>query len=242
MQVSLFPLTSYSRAHTEQHPLFQEFNLVDQSTKVWAIDLRAEEKQLWANLSENARRLVKKARAGGYTVRKSSFHESFNRIHATYGVMCARTGMENPSPAFFQAIMDVLEAAGHASVWVCLDKTERPVAYHVTTHFKDSAWYHLGCSETEHLNGGVNYLLAWTAVVAAKAANCLWYGLGEAADNAVGKAKSLSEFKRKMGAQQCPWFKGERTYHRPQAGIPGPKRLARWLNATTRYVAGLFQK
>jgi len=119
-----------------------------------------------------------------------------------------RTGVQPHPKAYFEGI--ARQSTQHHLLWVGFDPLGKPVSFHNDARFQHSSLYHTGCSETAHMNSGINYLLFWEAIVGAKADSCRWYEIGEAFLSAAeGKDKGLNGFKSKFGGELHRFFRGE---------------------------------
>jgi hypothetical protein len=233
LHVSLTPLSPASlNSRWGVNPLL-ELGFSDVSTHAWIVDLGPPEAELWARLSENITRQIKKARARGYVVELHPWEGMFDRFYELHCETYARNGLPPHPTGNFLPLKDVFAPAGHALLWVCFDRDRNPVGFHAATLFKQFGYYHVGNARTSHLDNGVNPLLFWTAMLELKSRGCRWYGLGEAFPLESGKAGTLSDFKRKFGSEMHRWFKGEIVLSVAEPGQPPvvspPSPVRSWL-------------
>jgi SAM-dependent methyltransferase len=188
---------------------FTAHGFTDASTVTRVIDLRADEERLWADLSPDARQRVRRAREAGYGAAIEDWEPlvaDYCRIHAeTY----ARSDLPAHPREYFEGFARSIGPAGLSALMVGRDPAGRPVAFHNAVRFGTAAIYTTGCSETAHLASGVNYLLFWEAMIAAKRAGCCWYEAGDIAPaSADAKIRGLATFKTKFGGEDHRYFRG----------------------------------
>ncbi len=221
-----------------------EVGFTDVSTHTRIIDLLQSEEDLWFGMAKDARQKIKQARSAGYSARRCSWREMVDEYYRVHIETYQRTGVQSHPKSYFEGI--AAQPDSHHILWVGFSPDGSPVAFHNDARFSSSELYHTGCSETAHLKSGVNYLLFWEAVLAAKADGCAWYETGEAFPNAAeGKDKGLTDFKGKFGGELHRLFRGELIMPQPEPEspavltpveaklMPDKKTIIRnWLNAS----------
>ena len=189
----------------------------DASTLSVIVDLRLPQDDLWFGLSSSTRQAIAKARSDGYTVEKTSWSKQVDVYYQIHQETYARTGVRPHPKSYFQGIADVMEASRIASLWVCMDSEGRAVAFLNMAHDdrageNTGVYYWTGCSQSEHLASGVNYLLMWDAILGAQTEGYQSFDVGEIVLTPKhAKAKNLSIFKRKFGGNLRRLYRGEMT-------------------------------
>ncbi len=220
---------------------FSAHGFADVSTVTRVIDLGIDEASLWAGLSADARQQIRRARESGYSAAIedwASVVEDYHRVHdETY----ARSGLPAHPREYFEGLARWIGPAGLSVLMVGRSPAGRPVAFHNTVRLGVAAIYSTGCSETAHLDSGVNYLAFWEAMLAAKRAGCAWYEAGDvalASDDP--KIRGLATFKSKFGGENHRYFRGiedlsqQRTATIELSSAPPPCHAAvlRWRSAS----------
>lgn len=217
------PIPALNRSSLENrwgvNPLIP-FGFTDTSTHTRIIDLTQTETELWFQLSENARRQIKKAKKLGYRAFKRPWIEMVEDYYRVHVETYQRTGVQPHPKAYFEGIARLTEKQ-NSTLWVGYDPQGNSVAFFNTACFGKTALYHTGCSKTIHLKSGINYLIAWEAILDAKLAGCEWYEIGEAFPAAqMGKERGLTEFKGKFGGELHRYYRGEMVFTQPQSISP----------------------
>lgn len=227
---------------------FAQHGFEDCSTLTQVIDLSAEEASLWAGLSKDARYQIRQAQKRGYTAAIEPWADRLSDYYRVHEEAYARSALPPHPHAYFAGFARDLEPTGHVALTVGRDPSGRPVAFHNTVRFGVGAIYTTGCSETEHRDAGIDYLLFWTAMLAAKAAGARWYEAGEihvGSDDA--KLRGLSIFKSKFGGELHRYFRGRLTLSSApstavapvDAPIPRRAALGDWLAATRQLLRAM---
>jgi ubiquinone/menaquinone biosynthesis C-methylase UbiE len=203
------PITQRSLLNHRGVNQFVEFGFADVSTVSRVASLEPSEETLWLDLSETARRAIRRAKRLGYGVELVEWKDFLDEY---YGVHCEtykRTGV-NPHPrAYFEGIAHKIAPLGHAILRVGRAPDGRAVAFHNTGRFGESALYHTGCSETAHMDSGINHLLFWSAIIGSKAAGCRWYEIGEIFPGVrEGKMHGLTRLKTSFGGEDHRYLRG----------------------------------
>jgi len=214
----------------------------DVSTHTRIVDLSRPESELWSDLSEDARYNIRKAESAGYRVERAQWPQMLDEYYRVHVETYRRTGVPPHPRAYFQGIAERIAAGGHAVLWVCLDRQGGPVAFHNCGRFAGGAVYWTGCSRSEHLEQGVNYLLVWHALRGAKADGVQAYDIGEVFPGAAGgKLHGLSVFKSKFGGQLYRLYRGELRFPVPWLSRAA-RRVLRVPGAIVRRVAGMIRR
>jgi hypothetical protein len=216
LEVGVSPLTETALTAPWGVNPFVEAGYEDVSTVVRMIDLTRSVEKLWSDLSSNARQMIRKAEAAGYTAVRESWPEYVARYYETHVATYTRTGATPHPKSYFDGIAHHVAAAGHAVLWVGRSPAGDPVAFHNDARFNAGSLYHTGCSRSEHLESGINYLLMWNAILGAKSNGCRWYDVGEVFPWAKeGKDRGLTVFKSKFGGEFHRYFKARKQLQEP---------------------------
>ncbi|MDO8680079.1 MAG: peptidoglycan bridge formation glycyltransferase FemA/FemB family protein [Acidobacteriota bacterium] len=233
------PVTTFGMAGTGENP-FLPFGFEDFSTQTKVLRLSGAEDELWRGLSKNARQMVKKAGALGYTVRQGAWPDLVDDYYRIHSETYERTGVVPHPREYFAGIASEMGRHGHAVLWVGYAPEGTPVAFHNDARLGPGTLYHTSCSESAHLDSGINYLLMWEAIRGAKQSGGLWYEVGEVfPDASDDKARGLTVFKSKFGGELRRSIKASRA--RPQvSSAPAPidqteRRLRQAFNESTVY-------
>ena len=196
-----------------------EVGFSDTSTQTRIVNLLQTEKELWFGLAKDARQKIKQTRAEGYSVQRTPWKEMVDVYYRVHSENYQRTGVTPLPKAYFDGIANQPDT--HAVLWVGSSPNGEPIAFHNDARFGSKAFYHTGCSESDHLKSGINYLLFWEAVLGAKADGCAWYETGETFPLAKdSKEKGLTDFKKKFGGEMHRFFKGELILNTGQVESP----------------------
>lgn len=188
---------------------FLEFGFRDVSEVTRVIDLRADERTLFAALSDDAKQKIKRAEQLGYRVSRVSWPEMLDDYYRVHCQTYRRTGAVPHERSYFEGIALKMEANGSAQLWAGFSPEGRPVAFHNDARFNHASYYHTGCSENACLDSGVNSLLFWRAILGAKEDSCSWYEIGHVFPGvANGKLRGLTVFKSKFGGKARRHFLG----------------------------------
>jgi ubiquinone/menaquinone biosynthesis C-methylase UbiE len=97
------------------------------------------------------------------------------------------------------------------------------VAFRNDARLGEGVLYHTGCSKSDALETGVNYLLVWEAIRGAAHDGFKWYEVGEVFPAATdGKARSLTEFKSRFGGELHRYFKARKALPEPAPAVTVP--------------------
>lgn len=192
-----------------------EFGFEDVSGTSRVVNLSQDEDILWKACSETARHAIKKARQNGYTVSLSPWNEELDNYYKIHVENYERTGVVPHPKKYFQGIAEDMASDGYYLLWSCKDSSGNVVAYHNSCVFGNAGFYNTGCSSSESLTAGVNYLLFWEAFLGLKKHGLAWYDCGEIFPHASGqnkkKLEGLSTFKTKFGGENHRYFKCKKT-------------------------------
>ena len=190
---------------------FVELGFADESTTTRVVDLQRSEQELLAGLSKNARQMIRRAEQLGYSTRLGEWPSSLNDYYRVHSETYTRTGVSPHPREYFEGIAREMAPRGHARLWVGVDPGGRDVAFHNDACFGPGTLYHTGCSESAHLDSGINYLLMWRAILGARESGCRYYEVGEVFPDATeGKTRGLTVFKSKFGGEDRRYVKARR--------------------------------
>lgn len=208
--LSCSPVTRTSLQNVWGVMPFQYHGLRDISGISQLIDLRISEEELWSGLSEDARRQVRHARKRGFTVSRVDWHAALNHYYDVHQETYARTGVQPHPKAYFTGMARETAPRGNSVLFAAISQEGEAVAYYNAAWFAIGAFYHTGCSRTAANKDGVNYLLFWEAMLAAKRSGIEWLDCGPVfPDTNDAKLKGLTIFKTKFGGECHRAFKAE---------------------------------
>lgn len=181
---------------------FEMVGMKDASKLTQVIDLSRSEDELWAGLSELAKRKIRKAKSLGYSAEKVSWIDNVDQYYEIHTQNYHRTG-ESPHPKeYFFGIAHNLSDDGYSVLFRALDNEGNISAFHNMARFKGGAYYHTGCSTSVAAESGVNYLLFWEAMLGAKKMGAQWFDAGWIFPyGATEKQKGLTHFKTRFGGE-----------------------------------------
>jgi hypothetical protein len=209
---------------------FLEFGFTDCSSHSRVVDLTRSEEELMSAVSESTRRQIRRAAQLGYTARVEPWSEHVDSYHELHTATYARTGAIRIAREYFAGIADRIAPLGLSRLLVARDADGRVVAYHNQACFREAAFYHTGCSATDHLGSGVNHLLFWSSMLDARAQGRKWYEVGEVFFSyGSEKDRGLTEYKTRFGGDTHRTFRArmELSNHKGKASLAGWLRVAR---------------
>lgn len=217
VEVASLPLTATARTAAWGVNPFVPFGYEDHSTHARILDLAQGADAIWAGASKTARQQVKRAQSLGHVVRRLDWAAALDRYYELHATTYRRTGVVPHPREYFEGIARELAPRGHAVLWAAVGSDGIPIAFRNDARLGDGVLYHTGCSTTEALDTGVNYLLAWEAIRGAIADGFRWYEMGEVFPAASdGKTRGLTEFKSRFGGDLRRSFKASRQLSEPQ--------------------------
>lgn len=190
----------------------------DRSSQTWMVDLTADEETIYAGIQKGTRSQIRAAQREGVSVRSGRGPEdvaAYVRLHReTY----ERSGARPHPAAYFEAIGATLVPAGLAELLVAeLDGVAVAAAFIATDKGGTAYWTGANSVDARRLFAGD--LLQWEAIRRARTLGCELYDCGEA-DFGDGKARAISDFKRKFGGTLQPIFRARRyTTARPISAV-----------------------
>jgi len=197
-----------ARNKFQVNPLIDHY-YEDTSTQTWVVDLKLSEEEIFKNFADDARRTIKKALELGCTIKKVTSIEGIDRYYEVHCETYKRTGVEPHPKEYFVGLYEMICKKKHATIWEAVNKDGISVAFEIIGLFNNNALYWSGCSRTDYLNSGINYLLQYHSMMWARKQGARWYETGEAFPNARdGKLKGLNTFKKKFGGQMHRLFRG----------------------------------
>lgn len=224
---------------------FLDYGLEDVSAVTRVIDLSVGEERLWAGLSSDARQKIKQARAMGCVATRVSWQDSLETYVAMHTRTYLRTGAVPHDRSYFEGIARRMEPEGAVCLWAGISPDGRPVAFHSDARHGAASYYHMGCSDEEALESGLNYLLFWEAMTGALRDGCTWYEVGHVFPGATaGKERGLTVFKSKFGGELHRHFLARLDLPASESGpSPRPGRtelLGQWLVASRSLGAAMI--
>jgi hypothetical protein len=207
-RISLPPMAPALRGQScpRVNPLL-EMGCSNTLTQTWVVDLRGGRDAVWEQMEGRARTAVRKAEKSAVSVREARQDDLqvYYRLHLeTY----RRTGAPPHSKDYFAAIWGDFLGKGLARIWVA-ELDGEPVAAENFGVYKEAAIYWTGAASVKGLEAEANSLLQWTAMQWMIDNGIQWYETGEAfPQSRGGKEKGLSDFKKSLGGDLYPYYKG----------------------------------
>ena len=221
---------------------FATFGYDDTSTLTQVIDLRPDTAVLWRNLSQDARYQIRRAEKMHYSAAIESWSDMLDEYYAVHQETYARSALPPHPREYFAGFAQELATTGHVRLMVGRDAAGIAVAFHNTLQFGIGAAYTTGCGSTAHRDSGIDYLLFWRAMLAAKSAGADWYEAGEVhVSSQDAKLQGLATFKSKFGGALHRYFRGVRSLAAAQTAAPpsaGVRQAASHWAAASRALAG----
>jgi hypothetical protein len=208
------------------------------------VDLDRTEAALFAGLSDNNRRNIKKAVREGLTVNIEQSLESMRKFHRLNGLTRKRHGLPPQPFAFFKNVHESILSQGLGHV-VSVSYENKTIAASVFFHFGASAIYKYGASEMKHQNLRANNLIMWEALKWYRARGFRTMSLGRTdAEN-----QGLLRYKRTWGAKESvlKYYKYDLTKKalfppEPAAGEIMNRLFARFPTAVLRLIGRLIYR
>ena len=216
-----------------------QFGYADNSGHARVLDLTAIESDLFAGLSQDAKQKVRKAREFGFIVKVAAWQDALDDYYRIHCETYRRTGATPHERRYFEGMARRLDER-HVRLWAGVGPAGDVVAFHHDVRMGGACQYHMGCCTTAALDSGINYLLFWQAIVAAKESGCRWYEIGEVFPGVMtGKEHGLTVFKSKFGGEVRRFFRSSlslRAKESVELAASGPVQgvLRDWLRASYR--------
>lgn len=179
------------------------------ASQTWVIDLRVGLEQLWAKLEKRARYAVRKAQKDGVTIREAAGSEDLETYYELHQETYGRTGATAHPKRYFEAIWEYFLDRGYAKIFFA-EHNGIAIAAENFTFYKGSANYHTGASNSAGLKLNANTAIQWHAIEWMVSNDLQWYDVGEAFPDSQGKRGRLSKFKRSLGGELYPLYRGRR--------------------------------
>ena len=180
------------------HSVF--FGFEDRSGLTQVIDLKPSVDDLWKGLSKNARNIIRRAEKAGITARRVHWSEHLDSYYRLHRETYFRTGVTPHPVQYFSGISEKMAPSGYSALFAAFDGDGDVLAYHNDACLGPGVLYHTGCSADSAQDTGANYLLLWTAIVAAKQDGRLAYEVGPIFPGTdESKQKGLTLFKTRFG-------------------------------------------
>ena len=222
-----------------------EYGLGDESSHTRLLDLSLSEDALLAQMSQDGRQQIKRARAEGLSARRVEWPAMLDDYYRVHVETYQRTSVLPHPKEYFAGIARHRGKNGRAVLWAGFSPKGRVVAFHNDARSHGASHYHTGCCETDALKSGINYLLFWEAIAGAKSDGCRWYEIGEVFPSiAKGKERGLTVFKSKFGGEMYRSFRGSlsltaETRDEEVPAVPRGSALRDWLRATHRLTGAI---
>lgn len=142
------------------------------------LDVARSEDAIRAGLHAKWRNHLRRAEKAGLTVTASTHAEAFERFLAMFETFVARKGFDDIGPVDVHRAVQRDAPEADRFVVFAAERDGRAIAAHVASFRGDTGVYVLGATLPEALECDAAYLLAWRAILAARAAGCAWYDLG----------------------------------------------------------------
>lgn len=174
---------------------------VDSHT-IQVINLDSGANDVLAGISKDARRLVRKAREEGVSVRRLSDPAEILKIYyPIHQETYSRTGQPAHPIKYFEGIFNSLVTDDICRVFAA-DYGGQTIALVNIAVWKGAAWYWTGCSTRDGLAKNANYLLQAEVLEYLCQENIGIYETGEIFESGSGgKLDGLSRFKKKFGGE-----------------------------------------
>lgn len=171
-------------------------------SSTWVVDLRGGENAVLAAMQSRTRSYVRAA-SRALNVRVGSAPEDVETYMKLHRETYRRTGARPHPPTYFEMIMNQFVTQGLAWMLIADLDGEAIAAGHFSL-YKGAAAYWTGASTEAGRASHANELLQWEAMRRAIAAGASCFDSGETSSASKGKARGISEFKRKFGGQAVP--------------------------------------
>jgi hypothetical protein len=173
------------------------------------VDLAVDVDRLWSGLDSNCRKAIRKARAGGVTVREAGSIEDVRVYHALHVQTVGRSGAPTLPVSHFEHLWTAFHRAGHLRLFLALHEG-RSIAGLVALGFKHAATYWAGGSDYQFQSLRPNNLLMWHAMISARESGCRWFELGPMFPSAdpSWKMARIGRFKDQFGGDAYSLFEG----------------------------------
>ncbi|EFO33989.1 hypothetical protein TRICHSKD4_0593 [Roseibium sp. TrichSKD4] len=228
------PVTQTSLCQSWGVNWFEMLGMRDTSRLSQVIDLSQTENQLWSNLSNLAKRKIKKSKKHGYYVERVNWLDHVEKYYEIHTQTYQRTGVVPHPKEYFAGIASNLANDGYSILFRALDSEGNTCAFHNMARFQEGAYYHTGCSTPTAAEAGGNYMLFWNAMLEAKKIGVRWFDAGWIFPHGASeKQKGLTHFKTRFGGQVHRSFFAELDLPpsdcNPLAGPPVPNPFTRMM-------------
>jgi hypothetical protein len=175
-----FPIRKNENLEIYSLPLLEEFKSVYEGIKVIKnyktaiINLRKSEEEIWNNLDQKRRNMIRKAMKNHVQITYLQ-NENLKEFYTFYSTANDQYGLKNMPFGYFR---DLVFTPGNIKVDILAAKFEDNVlGYNVIISDKNYSLYWLGIRKKETENNGFFDLLQWESIKRAKERNCLFYDL-----------------------------------------------------------------
>jgi Acetyltransferase (GNAT) domain len=182
----------------------------DVSGQTWVTDLRHGAERAWNQFEGRARTSVRKAEAGGVSVRQATSTDDWRLLYELHQVTYHRLGVPSYPAALFRTIFEHLIPAGLCYVQIA-ELNGTPIAANSIARWKQGGYYWQGFASDAGLRANALNLLIWYAIKNLAAEGGLeWLECGDACLNPHhSKMHQLSDFKKSFGGDLYPVFRGQ---------------------------------
>jgi peptidoglycan pentaglycine glycine transferase (the first glycine) len=167
------------------------------------IDLHVSETEILAQMKPKGRYNVRIARRHGVSIVEDCSSHGIAEFVSICRETFARKNLGETDAEYFQTLIPILSASGHASV-LFAEYEGKKLATALVVYFGHTATYYYGGSRAIHRNVMAPYLLHFDIMCKAKARGCRHYDLFGVAPQGAQDDRwtDISVFKRKLGGRE----------------------------------------
>lgn len=164
------------------------------------INIADSEEKILAGMKQKGRYNIKVAQKHNVVIEKST---NINKFYEIFCQTAKRDGFEIRPRQYFEELMQILEPAGLAELWLAR-YNEKTIAAVIVTFYQGVASYLYGASSDEFRNLMAPYLLHWRVIQRAKEKGCRTYDLLAVAPEGVENHKytGITRFKEQFGGEK----------------------------------------
>lgn len=204
------------------------------------IDITPDEDVLWANLSTERKRNIKKAQKAELSIEEGTSRDDLlilDTLQSQTKQRAAERGDDFPGyqSAYLEAHESVLLGGDSASLFIARRNNE-PVSAALITHFNKRAYYFFGGTSKDGYKCGASPFVLWQALLAAKERGFVEFNLGGVRGDMRDKDSAffgLYRFKRGYGADELASYDAKKTLRALHSKVfYGTKKVAKLLHQT----------